>query len=151
MNGYRLLMMIGLILFLTSCSTVDNSATQEDGINLSYITSNHKIDQHASNQAKEMLRKHDTITAINAVNTDKKIVIAVEVQHRHRFRLAKIRKELQKEMEKAFPDRKVELSTDKKAVIELNRLEKAIDSNEISKKKLKKEINHLIDLMHEQT
>ncbi|WP_174613076.1 hypothetical protein [Virgibacillus ihumii] len=151
MSGYRLITIIGLILFLTSCSTVDNSATQEDGINLSYITSNHNIDQHASNQAKEMLRKHDTITSIHAVNTDKKMLIAIEVHHRHRLRLSNIRKYLQKEMEKAFPDRKVEVSTDKKAVIELNRLEKAIDSNKISKKKLKKEINHLTNLMHEQT
>lgn len=151
MNGYRIIITIGLILFLTSCSTVDNSTTQEDGINLSYITSNHTFDQHASNRAKKMLSKHDPITSINAVNTDKKLLIAVEVQHRHRFRLAKIRKDLQKDMNKAFPDKKVEMSTDKKIVIELTRLEKAIDTNEISKKKLIKEINHLIKLMHEQT
>ncbi|GAA0613777.1 hypothetical protein GCM10009001_33770 [Virgibacillus siamensis] len=151
MSGYRLIIMIGLILFLTSCSTMDNSTTQEDGINLSYITSNHTIDQHASNKAKEMLRKHNTITSIHAVNTDQKMLIAVEVHHRHRFRLANIRKDLQKEMVKAFPDKEVELSTDKKVVIELNRLEKSIDSNEMNKKKLKMEMNQLIKLMHEQT
>ncbi|WP_174613736.1 hypothetical protein [Virgibacillus ihumii] len=151
MNFYRIIMTIGLILFLTGCSAADNSTTREDGINLSYITSNHNIDQRASNKAKEMLSKHDPITSINAVNTSKKLLIAIEVQHRHRFRLTKIRKDLQKEMKKAFSDHKVELSTDKKIFIELTRLEKAIDSNNISKKKLKKEINHLIELMHEQT
>ncbi|WP_077325845.1 YhcN/YlaJ family sporulation lipoprotein [Virgibacillus siamensis] len=151
MRVYRTIIVFGLIFFLIGCSATDNSTGQEDGVNLSYITSNHKIDQHDSNRAKKMLHNQDPITSIHAVNTEKKLLIAIEIKHHHRFALSKIEKNLQKKVTKAFPNKKVELSTDKKMVIELNRLEKDIDSGNISKKKLNKKINQLVTLMHEQT
>ncbi len=153
MNAYRFLFIVGMILFLIGCSpdTDTSQSGPNDGVNFTNISTKGSLDQSISNNAKQSLSQHKEITTINAVNTDKKLVIAIEVHHNERFRLAKFRKKMHKKMEKVFPDQKIELSTDKKIVIETNQLEKKIRQGNISKKKLKKEVKHLIKLMNEQT
>ncbi|MFC4556915.1 hypothetical protein ACFO3D_01675 [Virgibacillus kekensis] len=152
MSSYRIFFIIGLIILLTACTTDNDTTQKNDDVNYTNIAAkNNEISQSAANAAKERLRKHDEITNINAVNTDKILLITVELHHNKRFRLAKIRKNLKKEISKEFPDYKVEFSTDKKIVIELNKLEKRIEEKDISKDKLKKEVKHLVKLMKEQT
>ncbi|MGP4108806.1 YhcN/YlaJ family sporulation lipoprotein [Virgibacillus sp. L01] len=153
MKAYRFLFIIGMILFLIGCNpnTDTSQSGPNDGVDFTNISTKGSIDQSISNNAKQSLSQHKEITTINAVNTEKKLVIAFEVHHNERFRLAKFRKKMQKKMEKVFPDHKIELSTDKKIVIETNKLEKKIRQGNISKKKLKKEVKHLIKLMNEQT
>lgn len=153
MNAFRFLFIVGMILFLIGCNPNTDTSQNgpNDGVNFTNISTEGSLDQSISNNAKQSLSQHKEITTINAVNTEKKLVIAFEVHHNERFQLAKFRKKMHKKMEKVFPDQKVELSTDKKIVIETNRLEKKIRKGNISKKKLQKEVKHLIKLMNEQT
>ncbi|MFB4169526.1 YhcN/YlaJ family sporulation lipoprotein [Virgibacillus sp. JSM 102003] len=153
MNAYRFLFIVGMILFLIGCSpnTDSSQSGPNNGVNFTNISTKGSLDQSISNNAKQSLSQHKEITTINAVNTEKILVIAFEVHHNKRFQLAKLRKKMHKKLEKVFPDQKVELSTDKKIVIETNRLENKIRQGDISKKNLKKEVKHLIKLMNEQT
>lgn len=154
MYGYKLIMTFSVFLFLIGCAndlTGEPSRNQENSIELTKISSNNSIDQSASNQAKEILSNHEEITAINAVNTLETLVIAVDIEHSKRFRLADIRKELTKEMKEQFKDIKVEFSTDKKILLELEKLEEKIQSGSIKKKKLEKEIKRITKLVKEKT
>src|SRR5699024_11624421 len=72
--------------------------------------------QTISNNIKDQLKKHDEITAIKAVNTPKTAVLAVEIDHLKRFKLADHRKTYKKEIEKAYPNLNVALSTDQKLI-----------------------------------
>lgn len=147
---------IGMILVIAGCNTNDSvlepAGTPNNEMDLRKISTNDEMDQHISNQAKDSMRKYAEITNVKAVNTDKKMLMAVEVKHNERFNLADIKKQLQKEIEEQFSHIKVEFSTDKKIILELEKLEKKIQEDTISSpKKLEKELDKLISLSKEQT
>src|SRR5699024_4404157 len=118
---------ISMIAMIVGCNTNDYvlepAGTPNNDINLMKISKNDELDQHISNQAKDSLRKYAEITTAKAVNTDKKMLMAVEVKHNERFNLVNIQKQLQNEMEEQFPHITVEFSTDKKIILELDKLE----------------------------
>jgi len=136
----------------TNESVLEPAGTPNNDINLMKISKENRLDQHISNQAKDSMRKYAEITTAKAVNTDQKMLMAVEVDHNERFNLAKIRNQLQKEIEEQFSHITVEFSTDKKIIIELDKLEKQIQKDSTySPQKLEKELDKLIGLSKEQT
>lgn len=147
------LIAIFMLFFLVACNTNSSPDPSNDQKQAepSKLSASSIPDQLPSKQAKNTLRKYDETTNIYAVNTDKKILIALEVHHHDRMKLAKLKKKLAAKIEKQFPAFKTEVSTDQKLVIELNKLEKKVSQRNISNKKLKKEIKHLIQLSHEKT
>lgn len=151
MYKHRIIVTFGLILFLIGCTGGTDSSSQGTNDKFTQISNESPIDQSVSNQAKQLLSKNDDITTVKAVNTTKTLVIALEVHHNKRFQLAKTRKKLKKKLKKEFPDKKIELSTDRKAILELQRLEKKINASTLSKKKLKDEVKQLVNLLNEQT
>lgn len=154
MHYNKAVIAFGLFLILLGCglnSTNESTGNEDKPIELTKLTTHSTIDQHPANQAKESLRKHKEITSIKAVNSNKKLAIAVEVEHNERLKLAKIKKKLTKEMKKRFSKMDVEFSTDKKIFIELESLEEKIKSDSITKKTLKREINRIINLAKEKT
>ncbi|MFA1818750.1 hypothetical protein ACDX78_00885 [Virgibacillus oceani] len=149
------LFIMSIIAVIAGCNTnesvLEPAGTPNQDINLMKISKNHELDQHISNQAKDSMRKYAEITTAKAVNTDRKMLMAIEVEHNERFNLAKIQEQLQKEVEEQFSHISVELSTDKKIIIELDKLEKEIQQdNTYSPKKLEKELDKLISLSKEQ-
>ncbi len=57
-----------------------------------------------------------------------------------RFKLADIRKELKKDIKEKFQIKKVEVSTDQKVILELDKLEEEIQDKSVNKNELKKGI-----------
>ncbi|OZU90504.1 hypothetical protein CIL03_04980 [Virgibacillus indicus] len=150
---YKIVLSVCLVLLLIGCgkdSVLEPTNDKNTDIELKMIKANTGMDQHISNQAKELLSSYDAITSVKAVNDEKNLLTAIEVHHNKRFNLKKIQKELTKELEKKFKNFHVELTLDKKLVLELDKLEKAMESGDISKKKLKKEIKKLTKLSKEQ-
>ncbi|CDQ40297.1 MULTISPECIES: hypothetical protein [Virgibacillus] len=127
------------------------SKQRNEDIDLSEISTDQSISQEPSNRAKDILSHYDQITTIKAVNSDKEILIAIEIKHMERFKLAKIREQLTKEMKEEFDNLKVELSTDKKIVMELDKLEKNLKKQVYPKKDLQKKLNKLVEFSKEQT
>ncbi|WP_461180920.1 hypothetical protein [Virgibacillus kimchii] len=150
------LLIASMIAILAGCNTnnsvLEPAGTPNNDIDLMKISKNHQLDQHISNQAKDSMRKYAEITSVKAVNTDKKMLMAVAVEHHERFQLAEIQEQLQKEMEKQFSHITVEFSTDQKIILELDKLEQKIqEDHTYSPKKLEKELDKLISLSKEQT
>jgi hypothetical protein len=145
---------IGIILLVSIIGCSDDSTTQRNkgnSVNITQISVKNNYNQHFSNEAKQTLSQKEDITKVVAANTDKLLVIAIEVPHHERFNLKTMNKELSKEMDEKFKDLTVELTTDKKIVLELEKLEEQLKKNEISKKELKKQLKHISKLLKEQT
>lgn len=146
---FSLCIFFALILF--GCANHTNEETTQHDVEFTKLSASYSVDQTPSNLAKELLSKQDAVKNIKAVNSTDQLLIGIEIDHMQRFRLKEIEKELEKEMKKKFDDYKIELSMDKKIVLELEELENKIQQKTIKKKKLEKEIDRIIKLSHEQT
>ncbi|MFD2628206.1 hypothetical protein [Oceanobacillus kapialis] len=155
MSIKRWLLLISLLCILSSCgndTALEPSHNENEAIDLKHIsTSDQDTSQQYANRAKESLRKYPEITAVKAANTSKQLIVAIQVEQGKRFNLAGIRKQLKKEMNEKFPKLKVEVTTDKKIVIELEKLEEKLESKEMSKKSVEKRVKEIIELSKEQT
>ncbi|MGM8364297.1 YhcN/YlaJ family sporulation lipoprotein [Virgibacillus sp. W0181] len=143
-----------ILLVLSACQnepTLDSSQEEKEEVEVKKLSTTVITDQGPSNQAKEMLSNYEEVTSIKAVNTEDDLMIALEVEHHERFSLDQLEKSLHKKVKKAFPDLSVLLTTDKKMIIELEKLEKRIADHSLSTKQLKKKLKDLIKLSKEHT
>lgn len=139
-----------LLLFITGCGTTSTTSKDDKFIKLS---TNHsaEIDQQTANQAKDILSFHEEITDIYAVNSPQNMIIGIKIYHHDRFKLKKIRKRLQKEIDDKFPKSNNIVSTDQKIILELQRLEDEINSRFISQDEMNKKIKNLMKSAKDQT
>ncbi|HLS10307.1 YhcN/YlaJ family sporulation lipoprotein [Lentibacillus sp.] len=151
MKSLQVVLTLGLILLLISCTSNNDTSQNSGDVNYNLISADTSIDQSIANQAKKSISQRNAITAVNAVNTNKKLIVAFEIEHNKRFQLADINKEIQTKMEKEFPKMTVEVSSDKRLVLEIEKLEEKIDNQDVTKKKLKKEVDRLIKLSKDKT
>ena len=154
---YRITINLSIVLcLLSSCGmnpTVDPTDRQvnDTPIELTNLSTRKDVDQQVAKQAKEILKYNDDLTAVKAVNTPDKLVVAIDIYHLQRLQLKKIEKKIQKKLEKEFPTSEVILSSDKKVFLELDKLEKKLQSDSLSKDKLAKKITKIIELSNEET
>lgn len=154
MLNWKFISILLLCLVCTGCGNGSDLSLNNKGDETTIIenVSNKKVSNQApANKAKEILIKHEEVMNVKAANTKDELIIAVEIEHHERFNLAKLRKKYTKEMKEKFNELHVELSTDKKISLELEKLEEKIEENNLSNKKLKKEIKRIIKLSKEQT
>jgi|SRR5690625_1359006 len=148
------LIMTPFLLF-SACMKDQNESTLEPtgnrNLELVKLSSYGIHDQNASNQAKEMLSYYDEIAGVRAVNHDKDLLIAIDVRHHDRFNLDSIESDVRKKINKNFSDLKVTLSTDRKILIELEKLEKRMEAQDISDEQLKSRIKKIKSLTKEET
>lgn len=150
----KVIFAISLFSLLIGCgtdSTNESSKNNDNNIELTKIAANHPVDQEPSNQAKETLSQQEGLTSVKAVNNSDKLLIAIDIEHNKRFQLAKTREHLTKDMKRQFANMEVEFSTDKKINLELEKLESKVQKDSMSKKRLDKELDHLIKLAKEKT
>src|SRR5690625_7951889 len=155
MNWYRTFIIISILLLFVGCGknrpNMDSTSNPNIDIQFTNVKTTESLAQENANTAKRTLIQHDHINTVKAVNSEKDLVIAFEIDHLKRFNLEKIRKKIQKEMDEKFPDLNVIVSTDQKIVLELDRLEEKIFSDSISKKELNKKLKKIVKLDKEQT
>lgn len=122
-----------------------------DSLELSKLASEGITDQQPANQAKHFLSNYEEVAAVRAVNQDNQLLVAIEINHHDRFSLDDLEKELTKDVKKNFSDMKVTLSTDKKILIELRRLEEEISANTLSHEEIKERLHKIKKLSKEET
>ncbi len=136
---------------LQSCSTPNEIGRSGTDVQYTPLSVSDGTDQHISNEVKKKLSEFDEINTIKAVNTPKTVIIAVEIDHNKRFKLETYKKKYSEAIIDEFPEMIVELSTDKKLVIEIDRLEQHIKDKQISQQQLEIKIQKLIKLMRKKT
>lgn len=151
---YRIILIIAL-LTVTACTNKANESAFEparnDDLQLTKLSSYGIYDQNPANKAKDMLSKHDGISRIRAVNDRNDLIIGVDVQHYKRFQLKNIEKEMRKQLNEYFSDIEVTISTDEKILLELKKVEEAIEENALSNEQLEASLKKIKRLSKEET
>ncbi|MFB4166300.1 YhcN/YlaJ family sporulation lipoprotein [Alteribacillus sp. JSM 102045] len=127
----------------------ENQGEQDN--ELTKIHSTKSVDQSLSNQAKESVIEKDEVTDVKAVNTENDLLVAAKVGHFERFRIKSIEEKVTADLEKKYPNKNVYVSTDQKIIWETEKLENKLQEDKINRKKLKKEIQRINDLMNKKT
>ncbi|WP_193063262.1 hypothetical protein [Oceanobacillus oncorhynchi] len=148
MRNKKIALLLLFILFLVGCNHQNESSYSENP-NIKHLSTNSS--QDPATQAKELLINKDDITAVHAVNTDDTLLVTIEVPYHERFSLQDKTEVYQKELEQTFPDFTIELSTDKKIILETAKLEEKMDNQTLTKEEIKKKMKEIIHLSKEQT
>ncbi|HLS67014.1 MAG TPA: YhcN/YlaJ family sporulation lipoprotein [Pseudogracilibacillus sp.] len=151
---YRILLIVAL-LTITACMNKTNESAFEpvrnDDLELTKLSSYGIYDQNPANKAKDMLSKHDGVSRLRAVNDRNDLVIGVGVRQHKRFSLKEIENEMRKELNEYFSDLEVTISTDKKILLELKKLEEAIENDELTNEQLEEKLTKIKRLSKEET
>lgn len=150
-HGRTIITHILLVLMIGSGCNNANSNNESKELNITKVTSEERQNLSITNQVKQLLMKQKEVSNVKAVNSDKELLIAVEINQMDRFRLKEIEKRLIKITEDNYPNHKVTLTIDQKIFLELEKLEKQITDTNMSKKKLEKEIKRIKSLSEEIT
>lgn len=138
-----------LSFFLLIACQMDQRATEHPII--TETATNDVMNQTIANTAvRSVLEKEEVIRA-NAVNTDKLLLLAFEVEQFERFNLKSIQKEIKKQLDEEFKDKQVTASYDPKIMLEIEKLQAKIESKQIDEKKFKKEVKRIVKLHKEKT
>ncbi|OEH91660.1 YhcN/YlaJ family sporulation lipoprotein [Bacillus solimangrovi] len=87
------------------------------------------------------------VLKMKTVAYEKDIIVVLELKHLYTFRSERIIKQAKEKIKKEFPKKKVKVTTDHKIYIELEKLQKKMEDNQISEKELKKELKNVKKLL----
>ncbi|MFC7060303.1 hypothetical protein [Halobacillus seohaensis] len=146
-----LILMITLFMLAAGCQSDNETKKTDSSQPIQQLSNGELNDQNVSKQAEEVLQKKNHLQDLQAINDDKKLLIAAQVPHNERFQMKKIEKKLTGQAEKQFSGHNVTLSLDKKIHLEVEKLKQQLANGKINKKKLTTEINRIIKLSKEKT
>lgn len=156
MNKALFLSLIAFIYLLLSGCNLQGPDTTNTNINyepttISTSQPGSRINQDHAAAAKTILLNKDEVKWVRAVESKDLLIVAVELEHWNTFQSKKLKKEMKKMLKKDLKIKNIEVTTDHKIFIELEKLEKKLSNNDISKKKLDKKLKKISKLMKEQT
>lgn len=146
------LLIFTVIGFGSGCNSTQNQLVEDnDHLSISQVHTKKPINQSVANHTKEVIVMKEGISDVKAVNTDKDLLVGIKVDNFDRFQLKKIKKDVQSDIDKMYPNHQVTVSTDQKMYWELDKLEQRLKKDNTTMKNLKKDINKIKSLMKEQT
>lgn len=107
------------------------------------------VSQSPSVIAREEIKKRKDVSNVKAVNTEKELLVALEIEQFDRLHIKKTVKEVKSKLKKTFPNHKIEVTADSKIFLEIDKLQSKIEKNKLDTKSLKKEHKDLKKLMKE--
>ncbi|MED4452282.1 YhcN/YlaJ family sporulation lipoprotein [Metabacillus fastidiosus] len=146
----RIIYIFFLVIVIAGCSGMHKNE-EANKSNVTDVSFKNSHDQSVTEKMKQLLENEEEVKNIRAVNSDKELLIAAEINHMDRFRLKEIQQKLEKKVKKQYEDYKVTISTDKKIFLELEQLENKMRTENLSKKKFEKEMNRIKNLSKETT
>ncbi|MBA2874964.1 YhcN/YlaJ family sporulation lipoprotein [Thermaerobacillus caldiproteolyticus] len=120
--------------------------TNRDGTAYSY-----KVNQSIAKQAVQHIKARKEVRDAVAVNTSKKLLVAYQVKHMHRFRMKQIKKDIEQQLKQLFPNHKIIVSSDLKIFWKTNELRDKINKDGMNEKQINKQIKKLKKLSEELT
>ncbi|UFU00850.1 YhcN/YlaJ family sporulation lipoprotein [Radiobacillus kanasensis] len=142
-----------LSLTLVGCNQQEDNRIQSQGTNIDFTKVTNKdapVSQSIATQAKKTILENEEVTAVRGINTSEKVLLAFKVKQFDSFRETKLEDELKNKLEKAFPEKKIFVSSDEKIFIELDQLEKEIQNKDMNEDELKKDFKTIQDLLNDE-
>ncbi|MEC2056374.1 YhcN/YlaJ family sporulation lipoprotein [Peribacillus psychrosaccharolyticus] len=148
MKRIKILLSLFVMLGLAGCT--DQKAKEPDQKpSVTKVHTKTLVSQSPSVTAREEIKKRKDVSNVKAVNTDKELLVALEIEQFDRLHIKKTVKEVKSKLKKTFPNHKIEVTADSKIFLELDKLQSKIEKNKLDTKSLKKEHNDLKKLMKE--
>ncbi len=141
-------LLVMMIFALAGCQ-INNQQTEHPII--AKTATDESMKQIRANEAVEKVLQREEVVRANAINTDKLILLAFEVEQFERFNLKTIEKQIKKQLKKEFDNMEVVVSYDPKIMLEIEKLQNKLQSGDITEKTLKKEAKKIVKLKKEKT
>ena len=165
MQGKRVFFMILLIIFVTACANKEDGKDEKmalmkkvDPKPMDVIYGQDGDDYRTDNpndglitEVENKVEKHKQLYDAVVVKNGKDILVAYKVRHLHRFKMKKIEKDLQKQLQDSFPDYHFIVSSDYKIFLESMRLNKMLKDHKVPDKKAKGKFDSIVELQKELT
>ncbi|MBB5172962.1 hypothetical protein [Texcoconibacillus texcoconensis] len=135
---------IGLL--ITACNS-NPSSLPDHQTGFDALGSDSIVDQSRVDQMKKQINDREEVVTVHGVEMEDDVYINVKVKHRHRLFLERLRKEFHEIAQKVDQNATVHLSTDKRIEWDLDALESEIKNREISKERLRRELDNIEDNM----
>ncbi|MFC5714143.1 hypothetical protein ACFPU1_15440 [Thalassorhabdus alkalitolerans] len=103
--------------------------------------------QARAEEAKAIIRAMEEVTDVTAVSFEKELYIAPQVKHSARLRLKEIREAGHRKLTKRWPGMTIYLSTDQKAYMELEKLEREVHQRQLNKSDINKRLGKVQEYM----
>ncbi|SDH38194.1 hypothetical protein [Alteribacillus bidgolensis] len=100
-----------------------------------------------THEAEELLEELEPITTAVAITSGKKLYAAAEVKQMDRFQLESVRKKGYDRLSNRWPDYNIHFSTDKKAMLELQNLNKDMSVKKMKKKEREQRLTKIEEFM----
>lgn len=144
------------LFLIVGCAKSTNHLEQqmnhtEEQIKFSTVKNETNVSQEPANKAKEIVASMDETTEIYAVNSKNDLVLAFDVTQMHRFELETFKKDVKKILDTELTNENIEVSTDEKIRLELQKLEEDLNKKDLTHQTLEKKIKHIISLSKEET
>lgn len=142
--------LLSLIVMMSLAGCTDQNAKESDPKpSVTNVHSKTVVSQSPSVTAREEIKKRKDVSNVKAVNTEKELLVALEIEQFDRLHIKKTVKEVKSKLKKTFPNHKVEVTADSKIFLEIDKLQSKIEKNKLDTKTLKKEHKDLKKLMNE--
>lgn len=151
MKLLRTIVVLVLIFLMIGCSDEPHESRSQNDGNISILKTGTNFGQETSGKVEELLINEHNLKNVIVVNDDRLMVVAIEPRHMDRLKLKDLRKTLKNTVESSFSSYEVELSTDKKIFLELEKLKEQILNQSILNDDLSKELERIRKLSKEQT
>lgn len=146
----RMKVLISLVVMMSLAGCTEQKAKEsEPKPSVTNVHSNTLVSQSPSVTAREEIKKRKDVSNVKAVNTDKELLVALEIEQYERFHIKKTVKEVKAELKRNFPSYKIEVTADSKIFLELDKLQRKMKKDRLDNKMLKKEHKDLKILMKE--
>lgn len=149
MKRINILLSLIVMMGITGCSEQKAEEPDQKQHSVTKVHTENLVSQSASETARKEIKKRKDVSNVNAVNTDKELLVALEIEQYERFHIKKTVKEVKAELKKNFPNYKIEVTADSKIFLELDRLQSKMKKDKLDNKTLKKEHKDLKKLMKE--
>ena len=148
MKRIKVLLSLVVLISLAGC-TEQKAKDSDQKPSVTNVQSKTLVSQSPSVTARKEIKNRKDVSNVKAVNTEKELMVALEIEQFDRIHVKKTVKEVKAKLKKIFPNHKIEVTADSKIFLELDKLQSKIEKNKLDTKSLKKEHKDLKKLMKE--
>jgi hypothetical protein len=141
------------LIFLSSCNqnqqVKDSQLTLMKTTNPSPMVTQKNKSKDQVNEIEQEVSSFPELYDVAVVKGRKNTLIVYKVKHLYRFKMKKIEKDLNKLLEKKYPDENFTTSSDYKIFLETVRLDERMKSPEFTHQKAEKRFNEIVKMTKE--
>jgi hypothetical protein len=157
MKNLKQFLILSLLLTFVLVGCNQNEAEKDSRVSLIKTTNPSPVqltnekDTDIAGDIKKNVMKYDEIYDVAVIKGKKDTLVVYKVKHLQRFRMKQIEKNINKLLEKNYPDENFTVSSDYKIFMEALELKAKVEDPKYSSEKAEKKLQNIIELKEERT